>query len=231
MGKMSKQNVIETLKTRILQLDLEPGALLDESSLSAQFGISRTPMREIFQTLSGSGYLTIERNRGAKVASMDFSTMRHFFQAAPMIYASISRLAAEQANVAQIKELKEIQRKFRASIKGGRVPETAMHNHRFHEFIGQMANSPYLTPSLNRLLIDHTRIGQLFYRSTTSDDEKRIGEAADHHDTMIEAFANHRAAEAVKLTLDHWELSRRMMEKFVSPDPLPFTMEDESVAV
>ena len=35
------------------------------------------------------------QNRGAKVASMDIGVMRVFFQTAPMVYANIARLAAE----------------------------------------------------------------------------------------------------------------------------------------
>ena len=87
---------------------------------------------------------------------MDISTIRNFFQAAPMIYASVARLAAEQATGEQVEQLAAIQKSYRQTLSAGLVEETAMHNHRFHEAIGRMAGSPYLMPSLNRLLIDHT---------------------------------------------------------------------------
>lgn len=212
-------------------MELSPGHPLDEVALSAEFGISRTPLREIIQKLGGEGYLTLLENRGAKVASLDLSTLRHFFQAAPMIYASIARLAAEHAIDSDIERLKEIQVAFRQSIGVGRSCETAGHNHRFHEAIGEMAASPYLMPSLKRLLIDHTRIGQMFYRSRSDGDRNRINEAADQHDAMIEAFASRDASRAVELTLQHWELSRGQMERFVSPDPLPFELEGHAGAV
>ena len=64
------------LKNRILTLELAPAALLDEVSLAAEFGVSRTPMRELIQRLAGQGYLVLERNRGAKVAPMDLVAMR-----------------------------------------------------------------------------------------------------------------------------------------------------------
>lgn len=228
MKTNDKHTVAETIKQRVLSMQLAPGALLDETTLSTEFGISRTPLREIIQRLCGEGYLAMEVNRGAKVASMDFTTMRQFFQAAPMIYAAIARLAVEQATPTQIEALKATQLSYRKSIEQGRSSETAMHNHRFHEAIGDMAATPYLMPSLNRLLIDHTRIGQMFYRSKSSHDAIRIEEAANQHDAMIEAFANHSAAEAVELTLQHWALSRDQMEQFVSPDPLPFSLEGQT---
>ena len=36
----------EQLKSRILHLELMPGTLLDETEISRQFGVSRSPVRE-----------------------------------------------------------------------------------------------------------------------------------------------------------------------------------------
>ncbi|MEP0940460.1 MAG: GntR family transcriptional regulator [Rhizobiaceae bacterium] len=228
MKSNPKSDCIAVLKQRILSMEIAPGQLLDETALSQEFGISRTPLREVIQRLVGEGYLSSQENRGAKVASMDISTMRHFFQAAPMIYASIARLAAEHADNTQVEALRFIQQDYRQSISDGLPRETAMHNFRFHKLIGEMAGTPYLLPSLDRLLIDHTRIGQVFYQTKSPADHQRIDKAADQHDQMIDAFARNAAAEAVQLTLEHWELSRHQMEQFVTPDPLPFELADEA---
>ena len=227
MKQNPKSACVSALKRRILSMQIAPGQLLDETALSQEFGISRTPLREVIQRLVGEGYLSAQENRGAKVASMDISTMRHFFQAAPMIYASIARLAAEQATADQVDKLKSVQMAYRKSIAADQAEETAMHNYRFHQVIGEMAASPYLMPSLDRLLIDHTRIGRVFYESNNKADQARIAQAADQHDQMIEAFAQNQAAQAVQLTLEHWELSRHQMEQFVTPDPLPFELGED----
>ena len=224
MKQNPKTACVSALKRRILSMQIPPGQLLDETALSQEFGISRTPLREVIQRLVGEGYLSAQENRGAKVASMDISTMRHFFQAAPMIYASIARLAAEQSTADQVDKLKSVQMAYRKSIAAEQPEETAMHNYRFHLVIGEMAASPYLMPSLDRLLIDHTRIGRVFYESNNPADQKRIAQAADQHDQMIEAFGQNQATHAVQLTLEHWELSRHQMEQFVTPDPLPFEL-------
>jgi DNA-binding GntR family transcriptional regulator len=216
-----KEQVYADLRQRVLTLDLAPGLALDEVALSEHYGLSRTPLRELFHRLAGAGYLSTESNRGASVSSMDLDTMRSFFQSAPMIYAAIARLAAEHASAAQITELKKIQTRFRKAVDRDRAADMAMHNHRFHEFIGEMAASPYLAPSLDRLLIDHTRMSHRFYRIKKAASKKRVLEAALQHDAMIDAFAQQQPAQAVELTLAHWELSRTEMDKYVMPDPLP----------
>jgi len=209
------------LKTRIISLDLTQGSDLDETSVSAHYGLSRTPLREVFQRLSGAGYLSIEPNRGAVVSAMDLMVMRRFFQTAPIIYASISRLAAEQSTPTRIKALKSAQHRFLQAKEQGDAAQTALMNHIFHDCIGQMAANPYLMPSLNRLLIDHTRMSHTFYRARTATDGARIEKAAHQHDLLIDALAAHDAELAVEITLDHWALSRDQIEKYVWPDPLP----------
>jgi len=215
-----KQACQEALVHRILTLDIQPGSVLDETLLSEEYGLSRTPLREVFQKLSGDGYLTQSENRGTKVSSMDLNSMRNFFQSAPMIYAAVARLAAENATRKLIDELKTVQLQFRRAGEESETQDMAMYNHRFHNIIGEMAGNPYLTPSLNRLLIDHTRMSQMFYKPINSKERLLVWEACDQHDGMIEAIEKNDAAMIVQLTIEHWELSRDRIEKFVRPDPL-----------
>ncbi len=229
-----KTQCLEDLRMRILRQDIAPGADLDEAAICAEYGLSRTPVREIFQRLAGEGYLTAGQNRGPKVASMDLAVMRMFFQTAPMIYANVARLAAENRRTDEIAPLKDTQGQFRAAAQAGDASRAALLNHRFHRQIGEMAHNPYLLPSLNRMLIDHTRLSQTFYRPASEDEEARVKKAVDHHDAMIAAIEAQDAEGIVALTIDHWNLSRDRLERFVSPDPLPLDVlsnEDRKHAV
>lgn len=216
-----KAACLDDLRMRILTQDIAPGTDLDEAALCDQYGISRTPMREVFQRLGGEGYLRTEQNRAPKVASMDLGVMRMFFQTAPMIYASVARQAAENRKSGQIPALRAIQAEFRAAVQAGETRQSALLNHAFHEQIGVMSHNPYLLASLNRMLIDHTRLSQTFYRPASDDETARVKAAVDHHDAMIAAIEAQESARIVELTIDHWNLSRDRLERFVTPDPLP----------
>lgn len=216
-----KSSCLETLQSRILTLDLAPGTVLDELELASEFGISRTPLREILQRLAGAGYVTLERNRGAVVSSMTLEVMRDFFQTAPMVYAAMARLAAEKAAPEQVAALHAVQDRFREAVRQENPGEMALFNHRFHELIGEIADNPYLMPSLRRLLIDHARMSQTFYRPRFDGEADRIEAACAQHDALIEAIERHEPARAVEVTLDHWSLSRNRIELYVRPDPLP----------
>lgn len=222
----NKETCREQLIERILTLDIKPGSVLDEATLSDEFGLSRTPFREVVHGLAGAGYLSVVKNRGAKVSSMDLESMRNFFQSAPMIYSAIGKLAVENATDEQITELKLVQGRFRQSSEAGETRAMAIHNHRFHELIGEMAGNVFLTPSLNRLLIDHTRMSQTFYRPANSKERKMVWQACDQHDKMISAIEDADPETIVRLTMEHWELSRNRIEKFASPDPLEFGLDE-----
>lgn len=221
MTSSKKTDCYEDLRSRVLTLALAPGSALDETALSREFGVSRTPFREVLQRLAGEGYVVLERNRGAVVASMDLEVMRRFFQTAPMVYAATSRLAAENAMPSAVAVLKDIQSQFRAASTDADAAEMVLLNHQFHERIGTMADNPYLTPSLGRLLIDHTRMSQTFYRPRTDAEASRVAAAGEQHDRLIEAIERRDPATAVAITLEHWELSRHEIELYVRPDPLP----------
>ena len=67
MATDKKTDCFEAMKRDILSLELPPGSSLDETQLSQQYQISRTPLRDILQRLDGLGFVTHERNRGAIV--------------------------------------------------------------------------------------------------------------------------------------------------------------------
>ena len=217
-AKLNKSNCLEDLRRRILTEDLQPGVYLDETVISEEYGLSRPPLRELLRQLAGEGYVVLHDNRGAQVAPMTHKTLRNFFIAAPMIYSAIGRLAAQNATKPQIMRLKDIQLLFRASIRDGDTEQRALTNEHFHSVMGEMADNEFLLPSLRRLLIDHTRIGMIFYspQNARLADQRVI--ASEQHDQFITLIELGDADRCAELAIAHWELSRAQIESFVTPE-------------
>jgi len=218
--RSGKNRLYDDLKRQILTMELEPDADLDEQGLSEEYGLSRTPVREIFRQLAGEGYVEIRENRGARVIPMNHSTLRDFFLVAPMVYAAIGRLAVQHFKQKQLVELKSTQKRFKAASQAIDPPAMVLENNRFHEIMGEMSGNVYLRPSLGRLLIDHARIGHTFFRPRNSDMRRRIELSSEHHDGFIEAIAAHNEDAVVDLVFEHWELSRENMEVYIAPQGL-----------
>jgi DNA-binding GntR family transcriptional regulator len=218
--KHTKSDVIHHLRHAILTQELAPGADLDEATLSDEWGLSRTPLRDVLRQLAGEGYLDIRANRGARVSEMSHRTLRDFFLAAPMIYGAVLRLAAQNAQEIQIAALKDAQRAFKTALRGGDIGARALANNHFHEITGQMAGNVYILPSFQRLLIDHARISMTFFRPQDTEMAENLTLASQHHDAIIAAIEAGDEEAAGALAGEHWNLSRDRIEQFVMPSGL-----------
>ena len=218
--KGGKSALAETLKRQILTLELQPDHDLDEVQLSEAYGISRTPVRDVLRRLAGEGYVEIRENRGARVIPMNHATLRDFFLVAPLIYEAVGRLAVQNFRVDQMDQLKACQKRFRAAADAGNAEAMVVENNAFHAIVGAMAHSAFLQPSLNKLLIDHARIGHTFFRPRNDNMRANLATASDHHDQFIVAIGGRDEAAMVRLVHEHWELSRWDMEMFIAPKGL-----------
>ncbi|KIN64458.1 Transcriptional regulator, GntR family [Sulfitobacter noctilucicola] len=219
-GKTIKAELLKHLRHAILTQALAPGADLDEASLSEQWELSRTPLRDVLRQLAGEGYVEIRENRGARVTEMTHRSLHDFFMAAPMIYGAILRLAAHNATPTQIEVLKSAQLTFKTALRGGDIAARALANNRFHEITGDMAGNTYLMPSFQRLLIDHARISMTFFHPRDQQNTQNLDTASQQHDAIIAAIEAGDAEAAGDLAVQHWNLSRNNIELFVTPKGL-----------
>lgn len=213
-----KGELAETLRRRIIMMQIAPGAVIDELELAEEFGLSRPPVRELMRQMAGEGYIELETNRPARAASMNYHSLRDFYLVAPMIYVATTKLAAEAATPADIATLRSIQEEFRAAVEaGGRIDERIFANDRFHHEIGKIARNAYLLPSLRRLLIDHARVGRTYYRDDVSE-KQELGVAVAQHDQIIDAIECRDPEAAGRIVQAHLELSRRNMAAYAVPE-------------
>lgn len=214
-----KATLGDALRRRILSMDMAPGSVVDEVALSEEFGLSRPPVRELLRQMAAEGYIDLEANRAARVSSMSFQTLRSFFLAAPLVYIATTQLAAMNATRGNIETLREIQRQFKAAIEAEDVEGRVLWNDEFHLEIGKIARNPYLMPSLRRLLIDHARLGKIFYRApATPDMQSNLEAAVRQHDEIIDAIERHDAEGAAALVRAHLDLSRHRMAEYAAPE-------------
>ncbi|WP_312152374.1 GntR family transcriptional regulator [Pseudomonas sp.] len=221
-----KAVLAQALRRRILSMELAPGAVVDELALCDEFGLSRPPVRELLRQIAAEGYIELEANRAPRVAAMNHESLHSFYLAAPLIYVATTQLAASYASAAEIEVLKGIQAQFRQAIEQRDVENRVLYNDAFHLEIGKMAHNDYLMPSLRRILIDHTRLGKIFYRHPTTDDMQHDLElACAQHEQIIEAIERRDPETAGRVVRAHMELSRRRMAEYAAPQGLDVPIE------
>ncbi|PKW18268.1 GntR family transcriptional regulator [Saccharopolyspora spinosa] len=70
-GRTNRRAVYETLRRKMLTLELRPGAALSENELAASLGVSRTPVRESLILLSEEGLVQVFPQVGSFVSRVD----------------------------------------------------------------------------------------------------------------------------------------------------------------
>lgn len=86
----------EAIEEMIAVGTLSPGQHLDETELAAQFGVSRTPIRETLIQLASMGIVVIRPRRGAIVADLGPQQLVEMFEVMSEMEAMCGRLAARR---------------------------------------------------------------------------------------------------------------------------------------
>src|SRR3954469_9513906 len=86
--------VYAILRERILAGELEPDSRLHQEGISAELGVSRTPVREALARRAADGLVDLLANRGARVAGVTTHDMEDAYVARLGIEPLAARLAA-----------------------------------------------------------------------------------------------------------------------------------------
>ena len=95
MAKPTKAKLIhQALADDIVHGRLAPGAALDETSIAAAFGVSRTPIREAIRQLEVIGMVEARGQRGAVVAALTDRQLDEMFAVMAELEALCARWSA-----------------------------------------------------------------------------------------------------------------------------------------
>ncbi|MCP4386635.1 MAG: GntR family transcriptional regulator [Hyphomicrobiales bacterium] len=194
------QTVYESLRSEILRLELRPGELLDESSLSQRFGMSRSPVREALIRLSMEGLVATLPNKNTLVAPLNIEEYPAYLDALDLIQRVTTRLAARLRTEADLKHIEDCQQEFLKSLDTNDIPGMIETNRDFHMAIGDAAKNRYFDFLHSRLMDDGRRMLHLYFCSFEGLVPNSIRR---DHDLIIEAIKARDEDLAEKCAHDH----------------------------
>lgn len=92
--------ITSVLKKAIYSREYNAGDELSLTGVAEQLGVSRTPVREAFQSLAEEGLITLRMNRGAVVNSIDRKFIRDCFEMRILLESEAAFRAAENGMTA-----------------------------------------------------------------------------------------------------------------------------------
>lgn len=132
-GSSLGESIAAELRLQIIAGTIKPGAVLSENRIAADFGTSRSPVREALKTLAGEGLITLQR-MGAVVNGLSLQDVDELYDVRYLIESFASQQVAEDPE-ALIAPLAQIIDKMELAGKHRDIVEFAYQDLCFHETI------------------------------------------------------------------------------------------------
>ena len=110
-------DVAERIRQQIFARELEPGSWIDEMKLAAEYGISRTPMREALKVLAVEGLVTMKLRRGAYVTEMSRDDVAQVYHLLGLLESDAAAEVARNASAGQLATLRALHDKLEKNVR------------------------------------------------------------------------------------------------------------------
>lgn len=205
-GHALVDHIAATLRTRVLRGEIPTGARLRQETLAAEFGVSRTPVREALRTLQASGIVELAPRRGAIVRGPTARDVREAYEVRAELEGYAAELAAHRIQEQQLERLHQAEALFRRSFDsllegrrtGAGVPRVDIEgwtraNDLFHQAVLDAAGNARLGATLADL---HVSIPRDLTSIVLSESSRLLQENVKEHSTILAAIEQHDPAEA-----------------------------------
>ncbi len=132
-------------------MEYQSGQILNEKVLADEFGVSRTPLREVLCRLEWEQLVRILPRSGTMVTEIEFHKMMNVFQVRLEIEALAGRLAAEMAAPFHLERLEQLERDCGALMGQRNQKGLAKIDFSLREIIYDAGNNPVLRDISNQL--------------------------------------------------------------------------------
>jgi len=133
------------LAAAIRRGDYQPNQRLIEGELTAALGVSRPTLRAVFVALEQDDYISLERNRGARVRHFSPAEAIEILVTREILEAAVAGLAAVRIQPAEREELKAIVERMAEADRKGDGPRYSACNREFHALLISAARQPWLS--------------------------------------------------------------------------------------
>jgi DNA-binding GntR family transcriptional regulator len=196
-------HVYDRLKDAIITGTLRPLERISENKVAADFGLSRTPVRQALQRLEAEGLIQVVPKRGSFVSRPTVEDILEIYQIRTPLEAACARVAAERIEESQIALLDRLVRVEQARGPGRAADRSLRAAAQFHAVIYGCSRNQRMATLLVDLQNQVHRV-RVLWPSTVA----RLGDTWSEHAAIVEALRARDGAAAERLMIEHLEKAR-----------------------
>jgi DNA-binding GntR family transcriptional regulator len=183
------EHAYRSLRSAIISGELKEGERLIEEKVSADLGLSRTPVREAIRRLTLEGFIERHGGYNTRVASFPEDEVEQTFHIRQMLESYAAERAARLATdeeIAQLRALSDQISRHTPPQTGEDYQKISEANEAFHRRIVDIAKSPRLSAMMS-MAFDVGMVVRTYRRYT----EEELVRSANHHQEITAAIAAH----------------------------------------
>lgn len=207
MTERASDAAYEVIRTRILDLRLAPGDVLNEQSLANDISLGRAPVREALARLAQDRFLTVIPRRGTKISELNLEDVLDMFEAREAIQCGVAYIAANKASdsdLTTLRELVDAADLARASLDSEQFLQA---DHAVHMFLVHLIRNPLLQDAAERLLLHSLRFWRWYWTKTMA-----TTEAMMTHAELLGALEDRAPERAEQAMRAHLHASRQLVQ-------------------
>jgi DNA-binding GntR family transcriptional regulator len=198
VGGTVRARAAEELRNRILTGALAPGRRLDLDALTAEFGASRTPIREALLELSYEGLVEVAPRSGITVIGLSPRDVLDNFALLGTLAGKAAEWAAARITDEELARIQELAGDVTAAsaTPGAAKDHLVAANWRFHRAVHRASGSPRILTLIRQTVgVVPTNFFDVF--------PDRGQHSADDHDEIVAALAGRDGAAARNAAEQH----------------------------
>ncbi|MDA0635106.1 GntR family transcriptional regulator [Nonomuraea sp. MCN248] len=214
-----RESVIEAIQELIVSGQLKPGQHLVESELAELLGVSRQPVREALQQLSGEGWVDLHPGQGAFVHVPTVEEADQLLAVRALLETESARLAAQHADEEGVRRLRVLCERGIAAVRSDDVDAAVATNSELHALVTGLSGNKVLSELASqvarRVRWYHTPVAR-----------QRGMASWEEHTALIDAIERGDQDRAAQIMREHTEHTRasymeRRENEPVEPAPKP----------
>jgi DNA-binding GntR family transcriptional regulator len=196
-----RDKVYDSLKQAIMSMNLyatREELRLDERQLSADLGVSRTPIREAISRLEQEGFVRVVQRRGVFVVRKTKREILEMITVWAALEGMAARLITLHASDDEIAQLRRMFATFENNQLRAKIDEYSDTNIRFHQKLLQLGKNELINQIADNLFAHMRSI-----RLKTIGEDDRVERSIIDHMHLIEALERRDTELAEKLARQH----------------------------
>lgn len=202
-----REQIYHSLRSAIINLELNPGEKIRDQELAKQFNVSRTPVREAIKQLEDEGLIVSAPGSVTSVAELNIEEVKKAFVVVATLHALATRLSVPVLKKDDFELLESINENLKQALAHGDLTKAVLSDDHFHDVFLNASENNEITKALGRIV---PKIRRLEFAKF--DSAKAMDSIKDHLD-ILEASRAGESEKAAILVEKNWLSLGNMLTK------------------